>query len=177
MRKSSGDLLRDRFTKAFDENYAVMFHAIHAKVGGFEEAEEICQELFLRLYERMGEVANPKAWLYGALKLVVLEHYRKKGCRDGEAELVSEGADCSFVPAQQETALLLQEALEADGTFLSDLDRTLFELVAVDGYSYAEAARGLGISYRQARYGFECVSRRIVSYLKSKGISNLEEML
>ena len=119
MGKSSGDLLRDRFTKAFNEHYAAMFHAVYAKVGNFEEAEEICQELFLRLYQRMGEVISPKAWLYGALKLVVFEHYRKKGRRDEEAELISGGMDCSFLPEQPETALVLKEAIEAEGTFLS----------------------------------------------------------
>lgn len=176
MKKSSGGV-NDRFTMAFDENYSVMFNAVHAKVGSFDDAEEICQELFLRLYQRMGEVANPRAWLFGALRLVVLEHYRKKGRAEDDIDRMCDDIPLSFSERSPETGMLLREALDSEGIFPEERDRSLFELVAVDGYSYAEASRALGISYRQARYGFECASKRIVSYLKGRGISNLEEML
>ena len=176
MKKSSGSV-NERFTRAFDENYSVMFNAVRAKVGSFDDAEEICQELFLRLYQRIGEVANPRAWLFGALRLVVLEHYRKKGHAEDDIDRMCEQTPRSFCERSPETGMLLQEALESEGMFSDERERSLFELVAIDGYSYADAARTLRISYRQARYGFECAAKRIVSWLKGRGISNLEEML
>jgi DNA-directed RNA polymerase specialized sigma24 family protein len=154
-----------------------MFSSVYSKVGDVDEAEEICQELFLRFYQRMDEVANPRGWLYGALRLVVLEYYRKKGRRDEEIDPLCDELSLPCVDGDSDTALLIREALASEGVFLSDLDRSLFELIAVYEYSCADAARNLGISYRQARYGYECVSKRIVSYLRGKGISNLEEML
>lgn len=167
----------DRFTEAYHDSYSAMFTAVYAKVGNADESEEICQELFLRLYRRMGEVENPRSWLYGALRLVLLEHYRKKGRSEEDIDALIDEVPAASSGNSDDARMLIREAVEDKGTFLNDLDRSLFELVAVYDYSFAEAARHLGISYRQARYGFDCVAKRIVSYFRSKGITNLEDML
>ncbi|MGL4368313.1 MAG: RNA polymerase sigma factor [Spirochaetota bacterium] len=173
---SDKDGLR-RFNDAFTVCYDVLFRFVCGKTGSFEAAEDICQELFLRLYRKIDDVENPRAWLYGACRLVMCDYYREKGRKEDDIEALCDDGAVSYANGFQDTRILIEQALDAPGIFESETDRALFDMIALSGYTYADAARSLGVSYRQAHYGFEMVSRRIVSWFKSRGVSSLEELL
>lgn len=166
-----------RFKDAFNAFYSVMFSSVCGKTGDPDAAEDITQDLFMRLYRKMDEVENTRAWLYGALRIVMLDYYRAKGRADADIETMLDDASLSYVNGFRETRIMIQDAIEAPGTFENDIERSLFDLVAVNGFSYADAARHLDISYRQARYGFDKVSKRITAYFSGKGIVSMEELL
>ncbi|MDY6934431.1 MAG: sigma factor [Spirochaetota bacterium] len=64
---------RNKLTEIYSEYYPVVFSAIYTKVGNREDANDICQEIFIRLYESLENVDNIRRWLFSAPKLVVLE--------------------------------------------------------------------------------------------------------
>jgi RNA polymerase sigma-70 factor, ECF subfamily len=167
----------ERFTEAYDLYYSVLYGAVYRKVGSVEEAEDLCQEIFIRLYRKLDGVDNIRAWLYGAMRIVMFDYYRSRGRSEADIESMLDDAAMAYVNGFRETRLIIDDALAHPETFAGETERSVFELVAISGFSTAEAARHLNISYRQARYAFEMVSRKIVSHLRSRGIESLEELL
>lgn len=167
----------EEFTKAFDTFYSPLFGSVYSKTGDFDDAEDICQEVFMRLFNQFASVSNVRAWIYGTMRIVLMEFYRKRGKSESDIDSILEDASLAYVNGFRETRLILEDAIESGNVFDSDSDRAVFDLVAVNCYTYSEAAKHLGITFRQARYSFSKTSKRIVEYFNSKGINSLEELL
>ena len=69
----------EEFTKAFDTFYSPLFGSVYSKTGDFDDAEDICQEVFMRLFNQFAGVSNVRAWIYGTMRIVLMEFYRKRG--------------------------------------------------------------------------------------------------
>lgn len=165
------------FTNVYSNYYALVYSMVFTKVDNHDEAEDICQEVFLRFYEKFDEVLDPRKWLYGTLRNVVLEHYRKKGRNDANIDDIFQNITMSFVNGFRDTRIIIEEALDNTENFEDESERVVFDLVALYNFSYAEAAQQMGMTERQVRYRYAKVSERITHYLKKKGISSLEELL
>jgi DNA-directed RNA polymerase specialized sigma24 family protein len=166
-----------RFTESYDLYYSLIFSAILSKIQNYDEAEDLCQELFSRFFLKIEEVENPKAWLYGAMRIIMIEHYKRKGERPENIELLLDDSSTGYINGFRDARLVIQDVLSDPSSFGGESDRIIFELVAVHLFSIADASRHLGITYRQAHYSFEQSSKRIISQLKSKGIEKLEDLL
>ncbi|HEY1405295.1 MAG TPA: sigma-70 family RNA polymerase sigma factor [Spirochaetota bacterium] len=166
-----------RFTDTYNRLYSLLFSSVYSKVNNFDEAEDITQELFIRLFRKFDEVIEPRAWLYGALRIVLMDYYREKGKREEEIELLIDDARMSYVNGFREARMVIQAALTDPEVFAVDSDKVVFELVAIHNYSFVEVSKHLGLSYRQARYSFQTTARKIVELLKSRGIAKLEDLL
>ena len=71
----------------------------------------------------------------------------------------------AFENGARDMRIIINEAIEHGDNYRDEKDRILFDLIAINGYTYEEAAKQLGLTKRQAFYRYQQVSRRIVDYL------------
>jgi RNA polymerase sigma-70 factor (ECF subfamily) len=167
----------EAFVQVYNSYYSLIFSSIRSRVENFHDAEDICQEIFIRLYDRFDEVNNPRKWLYGCMRLVVLEHYRARYSRDVNVDELLDDIGMGYVNGFREARIMIQDTLEELRRDGEEPDMPLFELVSVYHYSLAEAARHLGISYKQARNRYSMTAQRLSDGLKKKGVKGIEDLL
>lgn len=171
------DSLIKQFIRTYDAHYSVIFSSVYSRVNNYHYAEDICQEVFIRLYDKIEEVENPRKWLFGCLRIVVIDFYKRKYSRDIDIEELFDDIGMSYVNGFRDTRIMIKDVLDAvtdeeDGESVS-----LFELVAVYNYSLADAARHTGLSYKQARYRYNRITQKLAAGLKNKGINSIEDLL
>jgi RNA polymerase sigma factor (sigma-70 family) len=173
MNKTETSIQESSFRKIYSDNYAVIMNLINKYIGNFHDSEEICQNLFITLYNKFGEIDNHGKWLRGAVRFEVLAYYRKNDKTGNAVSLDNLEEEPVTVQNNNDSDLtiILREAIERIENYENDQDRVLFQLIAINKYSYAEAAAELGISRRQAEYAYSKIIQKIVAHLKSKGIS------
>lgn len=165
------------FTEIYCDLYPMVYGAVYSKLGNADDAGDVTQEIFARFYERMGEVDNPRKWLLGAMRKVVLEYCRMKRGGDLNMDDVFEDMSLAFVNGFRDARLIIQEALENMEVFRGDREKVIFDLIAVRNFTFSETGRELGISHRVVRYRYGRIVRRLVEYLNRRGIRNLEDLL
>lgn len=118
-----------------------------------DDAEDLVQDAYLRLlqHEDPLTIGNPRAYLYKVTANAAVDHRRKQRVRESSAEYLDDfDALPSHLPTPEteaETALQLQHcrtALEQ----LPDIQRHVFLLHRIDGWSHAEIAEALKIPRR-----------------------------
>ncbi len=169
---------RDIYTEAHNLYYPIVFGAVYTKVNNVDDARDICQEVFLIFYEKFGEIENHRKWLFGALRLAVFEFYRKR--KKGEALDIDEifnDVSLTFVNGFRDARIIISEAFENIENFQIEEDKILFDLVAFSNYSYSHVAEHLGLTKRKVEYRYRRIVEKILDYLKSKGIENIEDLL
>ncbi len=177
-RKPGAKFSRNReFAEAYSDYYPVVFNAVYCKVSNLDDAEDICQELFIKFYDKLDTIENHRRWLYGALKLEVMTFYRRKKHVNVDIDEVFNDVGLTFVNGFRDTRILINEAIEDMNNFKDDADRVLFDLVAIQNYTYEEAGVQLGMTTRQVRYRYGLIVDRLIDYLRKKGIGGLEDLL
>ncbi|MFC2171678.1 RNA polymerase sigma factor [Acidobacteriota bacterium] len=121
-------------------------------VGRYEEAEDLTQELFLKIFsslDRFKEDGNFPRWLMKIARNLCIDHYRR---RKKEMELVVANGEEALLPAdakadpygrarRKEKREILREALNQ---LPPDL-KTAVVMRDIQGYSYKEIAAGLKV--------------------------------
>jgi RNA polymerase sigma-70 factor, ECF subfamily len=167
---------KDKFTEDHKRYYPLIFSAVYTKVENIDDAKDICQEVFIRFFENYEKVLDSRKWLYGTLRNVVLEFYRKeKG--DVDIDDVFKDISLTFVNGFRDARIIISEAMEDSVNFNDEDEKVLFDLVAVYNYSYTEAGRQMGITKRQVEYKYRRIVDKIIDSLGKKGIRNLEDLL
>lgn len=163
------------FTDAFSEYYAVVYGTLYSRVGDPDTAEDLAQEVFIRFYNKMEDAVNMRAWLLVTAKYVLYEYYRKVKNQPDELARDEAFGDVSltFVNGFRDARIVIDQAI----TEIDDADRSLFDLVAVQNYTYEEAGSLLGMSRRQVKYRYGLIVRRVLDYLRRHGIHELEDLL
>jgi RNA polymerase sigma factor (sigma-70 family) len=173
MTKTETPAKEPAFRKIYSDNYAVIMNLINKHIGNFHDSEEICQNLFITMYNKFDEIENHGSWLRGAVRFEVIAYYRKND-KSGNAvslENLPEEPTTGQNGKDGDLTIILREAIERAENYETDQERVLFRLVAINKYTYAEAAAELGVSRRQVEYAYGKVIQKIVAHLKSKGIS------
>lgn len=167
----------NEFTEAYNRYYALVFSVVYSRVRNESAAEDITQEVFLRFYEKFNDIVEHRKWLYGTLRNVCFEYFRRHNvpCEniEGHVEIIADGYDLSVY----DTNSVLREALDESSLFKDDSERVMFELVAIHNYSYRSTARQLGTTEHKVRYRFGILVKNLLSYLEKKGISRLEDII
>ena len=166
-----------KFAEVFNDCYSMVFTAVYSKINSTDEAEDICQELFIAYYEKLDTIENPRKWLMGALRLSVLSYYRKKKANPVDPEKLFQDVNYSFVDSFRETRIIINDVLENEDNYEKESDRVLFNLIAVNNFTYEEAGSELGMSKRQARYRYSKIVDKLLDSLNKQGIRNIEDML
>jgi RNA polymerase sigma-70 factor, ECF subfamily len=169
-------ILINRFSEVYHRYYALIFNALYTKLGNAADAEDLCQEVFIRFYDNFEQVLNHKKWLFATLNYVVLEFLRKKRPQANLDEYTND-ISLAYLNGFKDSRLVIEEAFEHMGNFKDEREKVLFNLIAFNRYTYKEAARETGFSQRQAAYRYAKIVERIIAYLQRKGIEGLEDLL
>lgn len=145
----------------YDQHRGELLRFLRARTGDPAEAEDVVQELWLRLRDvRPGPISNARAYLFQMANNLVLDRARERRRRSVRDRSWSEqsyplahGADGEIQavdPGQTPEAELLQteelRALESAIAGLPEGARRAFCLHRIHGLSHAEVATQLGIS-------------------------------
>ena len=110
-------------------------------------ADDLVQDSLERALSRMGNWRsgeNPRRWLFTIMHNLFVDQFRKTRRRNESAMLPIENSEVLAQPAVQFGHAVNGDVLEALQTISADRRAALI-LVAVEGFSYAEAAELLAI--------------------------------
>ena len=172
--------LKHRFRKAYSEYYPLVFSILHNKVNIQEDAEDICHEVFIRFYNNFESIESPKAWLRKTIHFEVSNFYQKKGnIQKDSVNLngVAHDENLGYENGFRDARIILSEAMENEKNFENEQEQILFDLITIYKFTYKEAGKYLNISKWQAQYTYKKIEARIISYLKDKGIQEVEDMV
>jgi len=168
----------DDFSKKYNDYYSLVFSVVYTKINNYHDAEDICQEVFIRYYNKIDEINDPRKWIYGTLRNVILEYYTKQKKRDDiNVDSILDDIGLGFVNGFEDTRLIIKDALEKLYTNQNEHERIIFELVAMHNFSYTQVCKHLQFSYKKVRYNYERAVQRFINHLQDRGIKNLEDLL
>ncbi|HWA24506.1 MAG TPA: RNA polymerase sigma factor [Lacunisphaera sp.] len=137
-------------------------------VGQRPVAEELVQEIFLRLHQNWEQVENPRSWLYRGLRNLALNHLRD---RKPATELKEETAAADDIPPPE--VLGRNEAIGVMRLLLAEMpedDRNLIRLKYQDDLKYQEISRRTGLSVGNVGYRLHHVLKGLADSLRHAGI-------
>jgi RNA polymerase sigma-70 factor (family 1) len=153
------------FDQIFIDWYYPVRNFIYYKTGNMQEAEDITQDTFLKLWEKKEKInkETAKSLLYtiaNNLFLNKIEHSRVvlKFVNDYDSDEHLNGPD--FDLEMKEFDLRLQDSLAQ----LDENNRSVFLMNRIDGMTYVQIAESLGLSVKavEKRMG------KAISFLKEK---------
>jgi RNA polymerase sigma-70 factor (ECF subfamily) len=154
----------------YEELRPLIFSIAYRMLGSAAEAEDIVQEAFLRLYRASDsgeeDIENPRAWLSAVATRLSIDHLRSArvqresyiGTWLPEPLLTAQEPDVAQSVENADTlSLAFLVVLES----LSPVERAVFLLRDVFGYSYGEIAEVIGKSEDNARQLLVRARRRV----------------
>lgn len=151
-RVTDDDPLRERFGILFRQSYPELCSFVVQFVRSRAVAEELVQDLFLRLWERRAEweIELPsRSYLYQAVRNRALDHLKhERIVQQTASRSAAEAERTEPVPdtdlASQGLELAIRRAIEQ----LPDRTRQVFVLSRGHGLTYGQIASALGISVK-----------------------------
>ena len=116
-----------------------------------EDALDIVQETFLRLYQKVHmyeEGKNFKNWLLQIAKNICIDHYRKNHSKKGEWEMDGDIGNMNLPDEEDKNfrSLDLKDILKRSLIKLTEKQRMIFVMKQYNQLKYTEIAQILGIS-------------------------------
>lgn len=168
-----GDSRDDIFRDVFDHVYPIIFRIVHRIVGREDVAEELCQEAFIKYYERVERFPDndqAKYWLIRVARNLALNVTKRSGrerrayeravhepaplARSGEEELI-----------RRESAEEVQHALE----LLPPKLRDVLILKEYGDLNYKEIGSILGITEGNVKVRVFRAREKLLSLLEGRG--------
>ena len=163
------------YIRIYTEYYPLIFNAAYAKTHNEHDAGDICQEVFLIFFEKFDEIENKKSWLFGTLRNVLLRHYERSSKAPADIDQLGESADIAYHNGSRNTRILIREAIESAG--LTEEEQLLIDYITIAEYSYRNVGKILGMTKRQVGYKYATAVKKIIAYLQTRGINNIEDLL
>ena len=135
--------------------------------------EDLVQEAFLKLHAHWADVANPRAWLFRAIRNLALNHLR-----DHRRETVLDAAkdwECGALGPERELG-----KMEAVGTLrllISELgadERELIGLKYDEGLKYDQISERTGLSVGNVGYKLHHVLKGLGDAMRRLGVESVE---
>ncbi len=172
---------KDReFMKCYAENYPVVLGFLISKVGSIDDAEDICQEVFIRLYGNIENVREKRSWLFTAARFEITNYFNKKGTARSDAENIDDYHDDPVLAEEDnfaENRIIIREVIEDESNFSDEKEKVLFDMITIYRFSYKEAGKYLDMTRWQAEYKYRQIEKRILSKLNEKGIKELGNLI
>ncbi|MGH7603791.1 MAG: sigma-70 family RNA polymerase sigma factor [Gemmatimonadaceae bacterium] len=137
----------EAFCALFDHQFPSLFRYLHRLTGDADLAEDLAQEVFVRLYQRGSVPDDPAGWM-GAVAHNLLRDHARTAKRRHHLIKGHPGALTPSSPAHADASVLADErrvAVRRALERLSERDRRML-LLRHEGYSYREIAHALGIN-------------------------------
>ena len=162
LRADSGSVAVD-FEEVFERYHALVFHLAYRILGEREEALDVCQEVFLSIYRKLGHFrgeSSLKTWIYrialnrAANRCRWWNRLRRRGAvsleehlsRDGRGGLEGRLESPDASPEENMMKLEQREQLERALAGLPLQQRLVLVLRDIEGLSYEEIALLLEVS-------------------------------
>ena len=127
----------------FRQNYSEMNHLARVLLGDDEEAEDVVQDIFLRVARNDIPPKNDN-YLLVAVRNACLNRIRQKQLHEKVRNLLPIDADADFQPIDKEQERLADIAAFVDGR-MEEPHRSIFHLRFDEDLTIAEIARRLGM--------------------------------
>lgn len=137
----------------FAEHRQELFGFLTRQVASHDLAEDLCQEVYLRLRMTSDWPANPRAWLYRIARNLVIDHHRRQSrspileVSDGESEPVA----AEYLGP--EDRLEHRQQLQVVNSALAELPTHVRQALAwyrLEGMTQREISERLSVSERMA---------------------------
>ena len=153
---ASGDV--EAFAEIYDHYLLPIYRYIFYRVSDVLDAEDLTEEVFLRVWERLqtsgtgAGIKNFNAWLYRIAHNLVVDHYRKGANRKHE-DVLEEGSALNPESGAEEAFVHQMEiaALEVAISGLEDPLQQIIILRFINRLSHAETAEILGLKEGHVR--------------------------
>ncbi len=169
----SGPRRRDEFDAVYNEVFPIILRVAYHVVGQEAIAEEICQEAFIRFYQRMerfDDSAQAKYWLIRVAKNLALNHAKRRGRERRAYERVL--MERTRPPDTGEDRVLKMESTEAVQEALTALPEKLKAALVLREFgdlAYKEIATVLGISEGNVKVRIFRARERLGEILSKRG--------
>lgn len=151
----------DKINRLYRDEGPRLERQIARKIGNSSIARDLVHDVFLRFWERAGEMrGNPAALITRSAHNRAIDHLRHEKTRSNHAaqlETLSPGSDPAFDQlAARQSGEAVRRAIEA----LPETTRRLFLMNRVEGMSFHEIAAACGMSERNvAKHMARAVAR------------------
>jgi len=138
------------FSALYERYHAVLYRNVIKLLHSPAEAQDIVQEVFIALWEQRSslDLSRPvNGWLFTLSYHRTINHLRKKLREESKTQLIADLSYAETQPFVDERLVesqwqLMQEAVDQ----LSPQKKKVFQLCKLEGMSYENAARELGLS-------------------------------
>ena len=139
----------DAFRKIFDLYYDNIRNFLYYRSGSFRTAEDLVQDVFLKLWENRENIRNDtvKGYLYTIAANLLKNHYRKNEISFQFRSSLAQDHDTEspeFIMELQEFDQHLQKILAA----MPEKSRDVFLMNRIDGLTYKDIAERLQLSVK-----------------------------
>lgn len=161
------------FCEIYDRYWKRLFSLATFKTNSREIAEEIVQELFVRLWERREtiKIIHVESYLFTALKYQLISHLRQVISQRTIVE--NSGNEASISTADFLTAETIQSAIETGIYQLPEKTQAVFRLSRFEEKSHKEIALVLDLSEKSVEYHITQALKFLRVYLKDYLLVNL----
>jgi RNA polymerase sigma-70 factor (ECF subfamily) len=144
-------VITDKAVESVWNQFSDRLHSfIRSRVPDEATAEDLLQEVFLRIHARMGtlrDMGKFESWIYQVTRNAIIDYYRTERPADELPETLGSYEDEHEDDLVDRLAADVREMADA----LPERYREAFMLTAYEGLSQKELAQRLGISYSGAK--------------------------
>jgi RNA polymerase sigma factor (sigma-70 family) len=132
-------------------------------------AEEMTREIFVRVWERRNDISDRQsfaAYLYRIKQDVLFAFYRKMALDNGMQDAISATYRAEYNRTEGRVFLKeTQDTLTQAIAGLTDQQRTIYTLCRLEGKSYEEVARRIGVSAHTVRQQMVNASNKVRDFM------------
>ncbi len=161
------------FFQIFATEESPLLRYAYGLVGQRETAEDLVQDVFLKLHAHWEDVTNPRAWLFRSVRNLALNHLR-----DHKRETsINSADDFQSHSAEPDQELGKLEALGTLQLLVSELDPTDRHLISLkyhENLKYDQISQRTGLSVGNVGYKLHHVLKNLADALRHLGIESAE---
>lgn len=137
----------------FSEHRQELIGFLTRQLASRELAEDLCQDIYLRLRATRDWPASPRAWLYRIARNLIIDHHRRQSRAPVFEELDIEGEPVAAAHLDPEDCLEHRQQLQVINGALAELPvhvRQALTWYRIDGMTQREISERLSVSERMA---------------------------
>lgn len=161
----------DAFNVLFDRYWAKLYRTARARLDDETEAQDIVQEIFIKLWQRREELdirTSVEAYLQSAVRLSVMSHYRSRKASEAQLQNALERINILEESIHSLTDYLeLEQTLEEALNLMPDTLKKVYQLRS-ENLSVKAIAGELGLADQTVKNYIAEVTRRLRNIIIEK---------
>lgn len=135
------------YEEIYEQYHEKVFRYLRSRVNNTTLAEDLCSDVFLKIYEKIDSFDESKAslstWIFTVARNRLTDYYRTRRVFEEVPETLADGSSVEEDVCSKETLDRLADALEK----LDERERDIVILRFYSGLTLKEIAEKMGISY------------------------------